>query len=645
MKKTYLKYRDLQGHEVNHVGDCGLQKMTTKYIQAGFKSEGHTPIYKLHKYFARRPHNLFQALIHHYTKPGEIVFDCFGGGGVTLIEGVTLGRKVISYDLNPIASFVQIGQVAHVSSARFMTIAKLIKEKVGSVWAKYYTTLCRGCGEKAHVRWFERAYNVNCPECGEVTALRNDQKAGKDGGKPGWYDCQKCRHSFKVSHSKRIGSTLVSLRYKCACCGKHETATPSKYDYNLLREIEDAEANLLKLKRLKIPEDKIPLYWDRQDEDGLAKKGFVKFKDLFTPRNRIVSAAFFSAYEEILPDLNQDEKNFILLNLSSLLRYTNSMTFSVDGWMDGRPTAWSKHAYWMPNQFVECNPLEYFDNRIKASMSGIRDRESRFGNLKMSYVEDEVIKGVADFAVVNASSSKTKLPDCSVDAVITDPPYGSNVQYGELSHFWLVWIHEYLPFSAKMYSLESEAVVHRKLSKKSEYKKNFSAYQELLTGIFSECYRVLKPGKVMTFTFNNKNPEAWLAVLRSVVSAGFDLEEGGVAYQEQIDAYRDTAHLKYEGTAEGDYLYSFVKRVGQKVRITPAIPLREAVDKALLTMLSRNSRESHKGLDLVIECHKRILMVVMSYLQAKTPTQDSELLSVLSQDFTTLRIQQLTKNS
>lgn len=645
MKKTYLEYRDLQVTEVKDGRDSGPRKMTTKYIKAGFKSEGHTPIYKLHKYFARRPHNLFQALIAHYAKKGEVVFDCFGGGGVTLIEGITLGRKVVSYDLNPIASFVQIGQIASISAPRFKELAMRIKRKVESVWGKYYKTECRGCGELAHVRWYERAYSVECPNCAFETQLTNAQKSGSEGDRPGWYDCMKCKVPFKVSSSKRTSSVLVSIRYKCACCGKHETVLPLKSDVELLAEIETRERQLLSKHKLVVPDDEIPLYWDRQDEDGLARKGFVRFKDLFTVRNRIVSAAFFSAYEDLLPDLDQDERNFILLNLSSLLRYTNSMTFSVDGWMDGRPTAWSKHAYWMPNQFVECNPLEYFDNRIKASLSGIRDREARFERPLVSSDARDVINGKADAAVVNSSSDKTTLPDNSIDAVITDPPYGSNVQYGELSHFWLVWIHKYLPFSAAKYSLEREAVVHRKLSKKSDYKKDFSAYQALLTSIFSEAHRVLKPGRVMTFTFNNKNPEAWLAVLRAVVSAGFDLEEGGVAYQEQIDAYRDTAHLKYEGTAEGDYLYSFIKNLRRKPKPKLRISLQEAVDQALAGVLEFNGRENAlKGVDLIIECHKRILMVVMTFMQSSVSTSDSEFLSVLSQEFTTQRIQKLKQS-
>ncbi|GAH95598.1 unnamed protein product, partial [marine sediment metagenome] len=53
----------------------------------------------MHKYFARRPHNVFRYLIEFYTKPGDIILDCFCGGGVTLFEGLATGRKVIAVDI------------------------------------------------------------------------------------------------------------------------------------------------------------------------------------------------------------------------------------------------------------------------------------------------------------------------------------------------------------------------------------------------------------------------------------------------------------------------------------------------------------------------------------------------------------------
>ena len=49
-------------------------------------AKAHTPPYKIHKYFARRPHNVFNQLIENFTSPGEIILDPFCGGGVTIYE-------------------------------------------------------------------------------------------------------------------------------------------------------------------------------------------------------------------------------------------------------------------------------------------------------------------------------------------------------------------------------------------------------------------------------------------------------------------------------------------------------------------------------------------------------------------------------
>ena len=58
--------------------------------------KAHTEIYKLHKYWARRPYSVFTHLVQNYTSPGPTILDPFAGGGVTLVEGLQLRRKVIS---------------------------------------------------------------------------------------------------------------------------------------------------------------------------------------------------------------------------------------------------------------------------------------------------------------------------------------------------------------------------------------------------------------------------------------------------------------------------------------------------------------------------------------------------------------------
>lgn len=77
-----------------------------KPIKKSIEAKGHTPQYRMHKYFARRPYNVFNNLIRHYSNKNDIILDCFCGGGVTVFEGASLERKVIGVDINPLATFI-----------------------------------------------------------------------------------------------------------------------------------------------------------------------------------------------------------------------------------------------------------------------------------------------------------------------------------------------------------------------------------------------------------------------------------------------------------------------------------------------------------------------------------------------------------
>ena len=535
-----------------------------KYFNKHVKSLGHTPIYKMHKYFARRPHNVFRELIEFYSKEGQIVFDPFGGGGVTLVEGLTLNRKVISTDVNPVASFIQYCQVSDVKADRILSYAKDLKNMVMDSFPDAFVTDCTACdNDSAHVRWIEHAYLVKCPQCSKETSLRNDNKALNDSGKPrnGIYVCQHCSSNIKAADAPRVFSEIISLRYKCDRCGAHNVKEPSERDN--LKHL-NYKINIQKIRdglSLRFPDFEIPKEWDRQQEDCLHRKGFTKFTDFFTPRNLLISAAFFDAAEKLRckKQLKDSEYDFLIFIVSSLIRYTNSMNFSTSSWMDGRPVAWAKHAFWIPNQFIEANPFEYFDNRIKSIRSGLKDKNSRFASKSNTFDFSELIDDSADYMVQCIDSKLVKIPNGSVDLVVTDPPYGSNVQYGELCAFWQVWLDGKTQFPLPRHELTSEAVVHRK-TKDNKYQKDFSDYYNLLLGIFRKCHDVLKADGQLVFTFNNKDIRAWYAVIKATIDAGFHIEPKGIFYQEAIHAYRDTAHLRHDGTPQGDFIYTFSKK-------------------------------------------------------------------------------------
>ena len=63
-------------------------------------------MYKVMKYWGKKPHNIFRTYIEYYSKENEIVLDPFAGSGVCLIEAIQVNRKAIAIDLNPISFFL-----------------------------------------------------------------------------------------------------------------------------------------------------------------------------------------------------------------------------------------------------------------------------------------------------------------------------------------------------------------------------------------------------------------------------------------------------------------------------------------------------------------------------------------------------------
>lgn len=112
------------------------------------------------------------------------------------------------------------------------------------------------------------------------------------------------------------------------------------------------------------------------------------------------------------------------------------------------------------------------------------------------------------------------IPDASVDAVITDPPYFDNVMYAELADFYYVWLRLFLRRRYPHFFPEETPKV-AEIVKSSRRGKDAGFFLEGLTRVFSECRRVLRPGGVLAFTFHHREPQAWSAVLKSVLDAGF----------------------------------------------------------------------------------------------------------------------------
>jgi putative DNA methylase len=127
---------------------------------------------------------------------------------------------------------------------------------------------------------------------------------------------------------------------------------------------------------------------------------------------------------------------------------------------------------------------------------------------------DELLAKPEALLILNGDSAILPLPNRSVDAVITDPPYFDFVHYSELSDFFFAWLSPALkgryPWFNKVDSSDVGEV----------QQKDPRLFASQLGRVFAESRRVLKDEGVLAFSFHHSRPEGWAAIYEAVAHAG-----------------------------------------------------------------------------------------------------------------------------
>lgn len=527
-----------------------IRNIKPTYIYTPVIAAAHTPPYKIHKYFARRPYNVFEELVQNFTNNEEIILDPFCGGGVTIYEGIVKNRKVIGCDINPLSIFIVQNMIKRTRiegelSDLFIDIEKYI-EYLESDFIKFNYN-----GNNYKTEWSEFALSVRCPSCGKPTPLANYNKV-----KVGKYLCENkdCinndNEGFDVNVAERcdpIALFLVSNDKNNSIHKKVDSDDINRYH----KHIQFLKKELSEHK-ISVPQDIIPLDWDRQFEDGLSKKGILYFQDFFTKRNLYILLLVLNKIKSYNNQVDLEKYELLRLVFSNTIKDTNIMSFTNKGWQSGKPTTWSKHAYWVPNQFCEVNILSAFKKSKNRIINALKYNHSRDYDAKSAKNYQEFSKDDFQVLLFNKPLNFTDIPENSIDAIITDPPYGSNVQYLELSHFWYPWNKDLYDIYPKF---ELEAIANRKKGFKGA--KDQYDYENNLYPVFEKSYKCLKINKYMTLTFNNKDISSWLGLLFSIFKSGFVFNN--MYFQDGVKNYKQTAHTKAEGSPYGDFIYVFRK--------------------------------------------------------------------------------------
>jgi 16S rRNA G966 N2-methylase RsmD len=455
-------------------------------------------MYLWHKYWSRKTWNVVGEFIKTYCPEGGIVFDPFAGSGVTAMEALKNGRRVIVCDLNPIATEIIRLTIKPVNEIHLYEAFKRVEKKVKDKIEDLYLTLCRNCGK-------------------EIV-----------------FDCAVWE-----------GNSCREIRYQsCSYCGdrRDKNTKLAKYDKDLLDKIER--------KKIKEWYPTNPLYYP----DGRPfkeKQQYESVDNLFTKRNLQALAWLMEVIEE---ESKNDIKDFLKITFSSMSHLCSRLL--AEGRPGYRPfsgVGWNQQSYWFTPRFIESNVWWKFDNAINGPQGLIKakaESNKLFQKIEIASSLKQVLDGKADVFIYTGSclDLMKKMSEGRMDYIFTDPPYDASIQYGELSYMWVSWLKlngEYL-----------DDVLANEIIRNERQHKDFGVYHALLSRSFQDMFKVIKPDRYLTVTFHNPTFKVRNATIRSGVFAGFEFQK---IHHQELARPSAKSLLQPFGSAQGDFYLRFNK--------------------------------------------------------------------------------------
>ena len=542
----------------------------------------------LHKWWARRCGSTFRAILKHLVTDeaklgyyaaggleGKVILDPMMGGGTTLHEAIRLGANVVGVDLDPIPVLQARASLTQMSLPELEKAFRAFEEELTAVLSPYYQTTCPHCETAVPLQYTLYGWRRRC-DCSEALfidsiilryendgtvisvdpashAILHDGQVETDPEtaptRPLFTRevkrCAQCNQPYReeltMPYYQRYEPVAVAGQ-----CPKHglffAPPRPADLDAITCADAQRAQCGFDPADFAVLPGPK---------SKSLLTRGISSYLDLFTSRQLL----YLQAAMVGLTDLEPLARLNLGLLVSTSLEF-NTLLCGYKGEKKRRPGAirhaFAYHAYSFPYTALENNPV--YPARTSGTLQSLfYGRIARGRTWAANPVERRVVDGYAekvtitgevdagteytDFAELQtgehrflllqgSSASLPGLPDNSVDAIVTDPPYYDSVQYGDLAAFFRVWLRQLLPTDVDWeYALDDAAVDQRMQN---------GQYSAVLRGIFAECQRVLKADGRFIFTYHHWNPKGWAALTYALKEAGFILVNRYAVHAENV---------------------------------------------------------------------------------------------------------------
>lgn len=318
-----------------------------------------------------------------------------------------------------------------------------------------------------------------------------------------------CGSGVTAVESLRIGrKTFVSdlnpfaVFLTKAKCNVIDIPQFRSYYNKVLKEVEEEcnEIEILadeKVEKLKNP------YWYPNNIILPSNADVTYLHEIFTAKQLYQLSKIKSEIDKIT---DCTEKDILLLLFCATLSKANlCYDLPDDGRGDaaGQFTIFSTGRYRIPKNPVNLSAIKTFKSRVDRIVKG-KVETNQFINNKNDFRAE----------ICSATNLEKYLKDGSVDYIYTDPPYGGNIAYLDLSIVYNAW----LGFEVDDENKSQEAI------EGGELKQSRTKYFDLLKGSFFEMARVLKPERWCSLVFQHKEPSIWTNIVEIAKEAGLEFK-------------------------------------------------------------------------------------------------------------------------
>lgn len=552
--------------------------------QESWRKEVNRPATSTHKWWAKRLGSVFRGILcsavaadgqeaealyrNGKALRGLTVLDPFGGSGVTAVEVLKLGGRVVSLDINPVATLTQRQAIRPWSRSALIEAFEDVAGRSRREIERVHSTR-----DGRHVLYYFWVALVDCPVCATAVRLFStpvfSRHAYPRRHPEAWWVCSECLGLVQARYDAdgvvcpqghAVPARGAVARAKAICPNGHTFGTipalggsrprfemyaklvlnpdGSKsyepidgFDRELYEECEELLRSLPSGALL--PAGRLE---PGHNTDQARKWGYGEWRDFFNARQLYSLSLLGGAIRDLAPS---NEREALAALFSGTLEFNNLFcSFKGEGTGAVRHM-FSNHVLKPERMPLEAHPwgtpkssgsfstlftsrLLRADDYKKAPFDLVL---SESGPARVTGVSDPVEAEIADDwgsfdrddlrAYVRClNAARTDLPAGSVDLVVTDPPYMDNVHYAELADFFHAWDVGLRPFPG--YPTADTTRTEGEVQSVDPV-----AFGQAIEAVWRECARVLRHGGLLAFTFHQAKLSGWRELVESLRRAGF----------------------------------------------------------------------------------------------------------------------------